>query len=143
MTLDVIVLEFAVVTSTIAPFKLALALLAPSHVVTLVLGAVLPYLDTHSMLLVVLPVALVHLPIEVLVGTAAVRFIVLPLTGVDVAVCVNEPPYSVGLPIGPMALVQGPVEPDLSTTPDADLQVCSPLALVNNAALHSIRLFRD
>lgn len=143
MTLDVIVLEFAEVTSTVAPFKLALALLAPSHVVTLVLGAVLPYLDAHSVLLVVLPVALVHLPIEVLVGATAVRFVVLPLTSIDVAVCMNEPPDSIGLPIGPLALVQGPVEPDLATTPDADLQVCSPLALVYNAALHSVGLFRD
>ena len=143
MTLDVIVLEFAEVTGTIAPFKLALALLAASHVVTLILGAVLPNLDAHSVLLVVLPLALVHLPIEVLVCATTVRFVVLPLPSVDVTVCVNEPPDSVGLSIGPLALVQGPVEPDLSTTPDADLQVRSPLALVYNAALHSVWLFSD
>ena len=92
------------------------------------------------MLLIVFPLTLVDRPVEVQVFTLAISFVIAPLADVDITICMDQSADSVGLSVGPLALVQATVEPNKTTLAHSRLQIFGPLAPIDHAVLHPIGL---
>ena len=143
LTLDIIVSEIAIVEGPVAPSEFSFALLTSAHVFTLVRCAIPPRLDTLAMLLIVLPLTFVDRPVEVQVFTLTISFVVAPLTNVDITISMDQSTDSVGLSVSPLALVQATVKPNKTTLAHSRLQIFGPLAPIDHAVFHPVRLLVD
>ena len=86
-------------------------------VLSLVASIVGPDLLTVTMLLILEPVALIPGPIRVVVDSIPMGLIILPLTIVDIAVCMDQSASAVGLVSPPVPFIERAIHPDLHTTP--------------------------
>lgn len=125
---DIIQSELSFVACTIVPVELTLSVLESIYVVTLILSFVWPRLNSFTVLLVILPIALIDCSIVVQVLSPPIGFIITPLSLVNVSVGVDETPNAVGSTLLPLALIQRPIEPNLATLAGPCLHVRQPLA---------------
>lgn len=102
-------------------------------VVTLILGAIWPLLNTVAMLLVLLPSTLVSTAVEVSVDSITICFVISPLTLIHVAFRMNETAKSISHSILPESVVTGAIRPDLNAASVLLIRADEPLALVNCA----------
>lgn len=90
LPIDIVIREIATVGVSISPHEESRTLLLSFDEGSLELRAIWPALGSLTMLSVIFPEAAVELPICVEVVSKAVRFVILPLTLVDVAIFVEE-----------------------------------------------------
>jgi hypothetical protein len=131
LAIDDIVVPVADVFVAVRPLVQPEPMLLGVAVLTLVLGLILPSLLSVPMLLVLLPVAHVHRPVEVLVDSEPVSLVVIPLAVVDVALDMVEAASALGLVVFPEALVFGSVLPGLHTEAVLGAAILKHLALVD------------
>ena len=79
-------------------------------------------------MLVFLPTTLVNCPIEVVILSCPVSFVVFPLALVHVAILVNQSSNAMVLPLDPVAFVVGSIAPNLTSLALTSSQVFAPLA---------------
>ena len=83
-------------------------------ILAFIAGIVRPDFFAVTMLLVLIPEALVARTIRVMIISETMRLVILPLTVIYVAIRMNKPAAAVCLVSFPVALVQGPIDPDLN-----------------------------
>merc|ERR1719219_153026 len=113
--MDVIVLKVALEAGPIRPRELALACLVAGCVLSDVLCTIWPNLNAFTVLLVVLPLALIPGAICMVVDSVSVSLIVHPLAVIDITVHMLKAPIPLGLVILPLPFVLGTVRPNLDT----------------------------
>ena len=82
--MQIVFKEFPLKTALITPNKLALAVFFTLFIFTRVHRAVWPYLNTLSMLQIVLPQPFILVPVPVFVRSITMSHVVFPHAGVDV-----------------------------------------------------------
>ena len=114
-------------------------MLASINVITFVACTIKPGLNPTSMLLIILPGALIHGTIVMYVLTVAICFVLAPFTDVDVAIGVDQSSNTISLSVAPLTLKQGTIDPNLSSLSCTSLKVCLPLSEVYNSGVESVR----
>ena len=128
ITLHLVLLESPDKVRAVLPAEPASAMLASIKVLALVDGPVRPDFFALAVVLIIQPVALVIRPISMVIGAFTVGHVVFPVADVVVAICVNQTPESFLLIVDKVAVVAGPIGPDLRTL--AMAVFTSPLACV-------------
>lgn len=82
------------------------------------------------MLLVLFPISFILGTVQVTVNTVAMRLVILPLTVVDVAICVDQPSFTICLIIFPPAFIHRAVRPYLTALALANVLALDPLSIV-------------
>lgn len=113
--MDIIFQELSRVGATVSPQELAATMLLSIAILALIAGIVRPYFLAVTMLLVLIPEALVARTIRVMIISETMRLVILPLTVIYVAIRMNQSAAAVCLISFPVALVQGPIDPDLNS----------------------------
>lgn len=94
VSLDIIVFEVTEVVGAVAPGELSLPLLAPFDILTLVASSIAPCFDTLTVLLIILPLALINRTVEVQIFSFPVGFVVSPFSNIDVTIGMDQPTES-------------------------------------------------
>ena len=114
-------------------------MLASINVITFVACTIKPGLNPTSMLLIILPGALIHGTIVMYVLSVAICFVLAPFTDVDVAIGVDQSSNTISLSVAPLSLKQGAIDPNLSSLSSSPFQVSLPLSKVYNSSVESVR----
>ena len=114
-------------------------MLASINVITFVACTIKPGLNPTSMLLIILPGALIHGTIVMYVLTVAICFVLAPFTDVDVAIGVDQSTDTISFSVAPLSLKQGAIDPNLPSLSSSPFQVGLPLSKVYNSSVESVR----
>lgn len=79
------------------------------------MGAIGPLFSAFAFLLVVHPEALVDCSISIPVHAKPMRFVIEPLAFVDITICKDEAPPTIGFAVAPVTFILAPVRPNLNT----------------------------
>ena len=74
-------------------------------VLAIVFGTIGPLLDTETMLLIGKPLTFISTSVEMCINTISIRFILGPLTLVNVTFSVNKSAIAIGHAIAPEAII--------------------------------------
>mmetsp|Transcript_120771 Transcript_120771/g.240538 ORF Transcript_120771/g.240538 Transcript_120771/m.240538 type:complete len:207 (-) Transcript_120771:170-790(-) len=110
--LDIVVPELTVVDRTVWPFKPPSAMFLPVRVSTGVLGGVVPLLDSLTVFQITLPLTYVLRLLRSICATT-MRFAVLPVAVIDVAIRVNEAALAMLHAVLPLTFISRAIREDL------------------------------
>ena len=114
-------------------------MLASVNVIAFIAGTIQPGLYSSSMLLIILPRALVHGTIVMDVLPMAVCFDLAPFSNVDVAIGVDQSSNTISFTATPLTLEQGAIDPNLPSLTCSTFQVGLPLSEIYNSRIKSVR----
>merc|ERR1719499_60834 len=109
---NIVVPELTVVDGAVWPFKPSAAMFLPVRVSTTVLGSVVPFLDSLAVLQIALPLTRVLRLFRSICATT-MRFAVLPLAVIDIAIGVDESPLAMLDALLPLTFIPRTIREDL------------------------------
>ena len=111
VALNLVHLELSLVDRSIRKGQLTLSVLLTLEVCSFIYSTVWPGLEAEAMLLVISPATYIFCSVRVRICSSPVRFVVVPISLVNVTVCMVELAFTVCLTNRPLTLVARSVEP--------------------------------
>merc|ERR1719491_1157738 len=134
--IDAVALPTAMIRGRVGPQVAPHAIFLPGLELTLVPAALLPDLDTITMLQVVLPLPFVRCDLLVAVDSKAMGDIVAPLATVYISVCVHESALSFSAVGSPLPNIDSTIRPPLYTS--ALPLVSTPLPMIGGTITEGV-----